>query len=108
MKIDKHIILSFYHHECYHCNAPNKALIYRVNGKWHYLPEGQLGQAYADLFKPVIIVLAIAYLDHNIENTSLSNTIPLCQKCYRHHIIKQYTNSRRYGKSHKRDQIKIF
>ena len=72
------------------------------------MPEGHFADEVARYYKPVKIILTVAHIDHDITHNEDKNLIPLCQKCHLNHDIKQHTNSRKYGKNYKRDQLKLF
>jgi len=97
---------------CVECHVPNHALIYRPyknSSAWLLAPEGHEADAMAlDGVKFVKIVLTVAHLDHDHNNSADNNLAALCQRCHLKHDIHQHVNNRKYGRKWKRDQLEIF
>ena len=97
---------------CKFCQAPNYALIYRPEkGKtdWKPAPEGMESEAMAlDGVKFTKVILTIAHLDHDHNNSVDENLGALCQRCHLKLDINQHANNRKYGRKWKENQITIF
>lgn len=53
------------------------------------------------------IVLSVAHIDHDKSNNADTNLAALCQRCHLHHDRHQHASNRRYGRSWKRDQLRM-
>lgn len=53
----------------------------------------------------IVIVLAIAHLDHNVDNNDMANLQALCQKCHLDHDRLDNGQRRRYGKNYQKKQL---
>lgn len=55
------------------------------------------------------IILTIAHLDHDKENHSveLDRLKALCQKCHLNLDLKRHIENRKYGRNHRKNQIKL-
>lgn len=55
------------------------------------------------------VILTIAHLDHDKENWEVSDDRlqALCQRCHLKLDIKHHQENRKYGRNHKRDQMKL-
>lgn len=53
------------------------------------------------------IVLTVAHLDHDHENSVDDNLAALCQKCHLNHDRSQHAYNRKYGRNWKKYQLKM-
>lgn len=99
-------------HKCKFCSAPNYALICRPEkGKadWKLAPEGMECEAMSlDGVKFTKVILTVAHLDHDHNNSVDENLAALCQRCHLKLDIHQHTNNRKYGRKWKENQITLF
>jgi 5-methylcytosine-specific restriction endonuclease McrA len=54
------------------------------------------------------IVLTIAHLDHDHNNSTDDNLAALCQRCHLTHDRHQHANNRKYGRNWKKYQLTLF
>lgn len=106
---------------CEKCGVKNSKVIKRIGlGKWREPNGAEWSQlhlyhyrykwSYKESVKKAgltIIVLTVAHLDHDKTNNRFSNLSALCQSCHLHHDKAHHAANRKYGRNHKRDQIKL-
>ncbi|MEN0051219.1 MAG: hypothetical protein AAF806_29410 [Bacteroidota bacterium] len=54
------------------------------------------------------VVLTVAHLDQNRDNNNFSNLRALCQRCHLAHDLGAHIANRKYGRNHKKNQLKLF
>jgi len=96
---------------CQKCNVPNHAIIYREKKNpfiWHLWPEGMESESLnIDGYKAVKVVLTIAHINHNHNDSDINNLAALCQRCHLKLDIHQHQDNRKYGRNWKKNQGKL-
>jgi 5-methylcytosine-specific restriction endonuclease McrA len=80
--------------KCEECGAPNKAEIVRGGhwSSWWRLFNPEFDEPHRHILGPrvVRVVLTVAHMDHNTENSEDTNLRALCQRCHLRHDQGQH------------------
>jgi len=79
-------ILKRDHYKCKICKVRQRAVGYRdSNKKFIECDDFEIAHRKRNNLKVFTIYLAVAHLDHNIDNNDYSNLAAMCQMCHLHH-----------------------
>ncbi len=54
------------------------------------------------------VVLTTAHLDHDKSNNRFYNLRHLCQRCHLRHDLGHHIENRKFGRHHRKNQLKLF
>ena len=54
------------------------------------------------------VVLTVAHIDQDKDNNRFLNLAALCQRCHLNHDRGQHIANRKYGRNHKKNQLRFF
>ena len=99
--------------KCEFCGLENYSVGFRVKDKFFKIENSMQGETdtfdfESEGYKPIRIVLTVAYVDHNPQNNDFENLKALCQQCHLRLDAFQHMETRRRNKNKFQLQLNIF